>query len=134
MVWVASHQRFQRDGGGGHPAGGDDSAPGRRRARRQLLGTVVSAEDQFDNVDTAFSGSVTVALDNNPTGTTLGGTLTVGAVAGQATFSGLTLDAVGNGYTLQATASHLTPATTQSFDVSRPGIATQLVVITSPKP
>ena len=56
------------------------------------FGLVVSAEDPFGNVDTNFGGSVAVALLNNPGGATLGGTLTVTAQSGVATFSGLTLD------------------------------------------
>ena len=42
-------------------------------------------------MDTNFSGSVAVALSNNPGGATLGGTLTVTAQDGVATFSDLTL-------------------------------------------
>ena len=48
-----------------------------------------------------------MALDNNPTGAKLGGTLTVAASKGVATFSGLTLNKVGSGYTLQLTNSNL---------------------------
>ena len=64
------------------------------------FGLVVAAEDPFGNVDPNFSGSVTVALSNNPGGATLGGTLTVTAQNGVATFSGLTLNQPGIGYTL----------------------------------
>ena len=41
------------------------------------FGLVVTAEDGFGNVDPTFTGSVTLALANNPGGATLGGTLTV---------------------------------------------------------
>ena len=51
---------------------------------------------------TGYNGSVTIALANNPGGSTLGGTLTVPAVNGVATFSGLTLNKAGTGYTLKA--------------------------------
>ena len=47
-----------------------------------------------------FTGSVTLALATNPDGATLGGTCTVNASAGVATFSGLTLDKAGAGDTL----------------------------------
>ena len=40
---------------------------------------------------------------NNPGGATLGGTLTAPALFGVANFSGLTIDQLGSGYTLQAT-------------------------------
>ena len=54
------------------------------------FGVEVSAEDPGGQVDPAFSGSVTIALGNNPTGATLGGTLTVTASHGVAVFDGLT--------------------------------------------
>ena len=44
---------------------------------------------------TSFNGTVTLALASNPGGSTLGGTLTVTASGGVATFSGLTLDKSG---------------------------------------
>ena len=66
------------------------------------FGLVVTAEDGFGNVDSSFTGSVTLALANNPDGATLGGTVTVNAGAGVATFTGLTLDKAGVGATLQA--------------------------------
>ena len=56
------------------------------------FGLVVSAEDGFGNVDPSFDGGVTLALASNPGGATLGGTVTVTAGAGVATFSGLTLN------------------------------------------
>jgi titin len=91
----------------------------------------VSAEDAHGNVSTSFTGSVTIALDNNPGGSTLGGTLTKAAVNGVVTFSGLTLNKVGSGYTLQATSSGLTAAATGSISVV-PAAASKLVVTTQP--
>ena len=81
------------------------------------FGLVVSAEDPFGNVDPTFDGSVAVALLNNPGGATLGGTLIVTAQSGVATFSGLTLDQPGTGYTLQVSSNGLTAATTNAFNV-----------------
>jgi hypothetical protein len=60
-------------------------------------------------VDNGFSGPVTLALAENPGGATLGGTLTVTAKNGVATFSGLTLNKLGAGYRLMA---HTDPRTT----------------------
>ena len=60
---------------------------------------------------TSASNKVKVALGNNPTGAKLGGTLSVTASKGVATFSGLTINKVGSGYTLQLTSSGLTSAT-----------------------
>jgi WD40 repeat protein len=81
------------------------------------FGFVVAAEDPYGNVDSNFGGSVAVALLNNPTGATLGGTLSVMAHSGVASFSGLTLDKVGTGYTLRVSTNGLTMATTSDFNV-----------------
>jgi hypothetical protein len=94
------------------------------------FGLTLSAEDQYNNVATSFVGNVTVTLANNPGGGTLGGTTTVTAVAGVATFSGLTIDAVGIGYTLQASSGSLN-ATSGAFNVTS-GPATQLVIAAQP--
>ena len=59
---------------------------------------VLNAQGQLDS---AFNGSLTVALVNNPGASTLGGNLTVQAVNGVATFSNLTLNNPGLGYRLQ---------------------------------
>ena len=55
------------------------------------FGVVVTAEDGSGTVDTSFDGAVTLALAGDP-GITLGGTVSVAAVNGVATFSGLTID------------------------------------------
>ena len=78
----------------------------------------ISAEDASGNVDTSFNGPVTIALDNNPGGATLGGTLTVNAVNGLADFPDLSLNKAGSGYTLKATSAGLTSVDTGSFTVS----------------
>lgn len=95
------------------------------------FGLTVTAETSPGTVDTGFTGTVTVALENNPTGATLGGTVTATATDGVATFSTLLLDTAGTGYTLMATANGLTSAETDSFDVT-PSAATQLVVTSQP--
>ena len=71
------------------------------------FGLTVQAEDSSGNLITSFNGTVTVALANNPGGATLGGTLTVTASGGVATFSGLTLNKAASGYTLVVTSSGL---------------------------
>ena len=81
------------------------------------FGLVVTAEDQYGDVIPTYTGSVTVALSNNPGGATLGGTLTATAQDGVATFSGLTLDEPGIGYALAVSSSGLTTATTTAFNV-----------------
>ncbi len=47
---------------------------------------------------TSFHGNVTVSLYYDIAGGTLGGTLTVAAIDGVATFTDLTLDTAGTGY------------------------------------
>ena len=74
---------------------------------------------------------MTVALANNPGGATLGGTLTVTASGGVATFSGLTLTKAASGYTLVATSSGLGEGVTNAITVT-PASATQLVITQQP--
>jgi hypothetical protein len=50
-------------------------------------------------------------------GGTLSGTKTVAAVAGVAIFATLGIDQAGTGYTLVATATGLTAATSAAFDI-----------------
>ena len=102
------------------------TAPGNVLANAPFNRTV-NAEDQFGNVDPTFNGNVTLSLGTDPTSATLGGTLTVQAVNGVATFSNLSINMVGNGYTLSATSTGLTNGATSSFDVTG-----QLVVTTQP--
>ena len=64
------------------------------------FGLTVDVDDASGNLFTSFNGTVTVALANNPGGATLGGTLSVTASQGVATFSGLTLTKAASGYTL----------------------------------
>jgi hypothetical protein len=79
----------------------------------------VTALDARGNPVTSFNGLVTIAIANNGgliMRGTLSGTRTVAAVNGVATFSDLSIDQAGNGYTLQAAASGLT-AVSASFNV-----------------
>ena len=89
------------------------------------FGLVVQATDTAGTVDTSFNGSVTLALGGNVYGASLGGSLTVTAVSGVATFSGVTLEQGGT-FTLSITSPGLAPTTTNSFTVN-PAPATQLV-------
>src|SRR6185437_13895068 len=59
-----------------------------------------------------------LAIATNPSGGTLSGTATVAAVNGVATFSGLSIDQVGSGYTLAATSAGLIGAASAAFDVT----------------
>ncbi|MFI5454980.1 MAG: beta strand repeat-containing protein [Isosphaerales bacterium] len=88
----------------------------------------VSAEDGSGNVDTSYTGTVVLALASG-TGT-LGGTTTLNAVNGVATFTGLTLSPAGS-YTIGATSGQLIPVTTPRNTIHA-AVATKLVVTTEP--
>src|SRR5262249_14693382 len=65
---------------------------------------MVAVVDQFGNVLTdENTDTVTLTIGTNPSGGTLSGTLTVTVVNGVATFSDLSIDLTGDGYTLHAT-------------------------------
>src|SRR5438034_1534868 len=80
----------------------------------------VAAQDDAGNTDASFTGPVTIALGTNPSGGTLSGTKTVTTASGVAAFSNLSIDKAGTGYTLQATASGLTGATSAAFSITAP--------------
>src|SRR5205823_7940862 len=68
----------------------------------------VAVQDPQGNTITSFTGDVTIALGTNLHSGTLSGRTTVPAVAGVATFTDLSIDKAGAGYTLQATGASLT--------------------------
>jgi len=82
-----------------------------------------SLEDPYGNVVTTASGTVSVALANNPTGATLGGTTSVTVSQGVASFTNLTINKTGSGYTLQVSSGSLTPATSSPIKVTQNGKA-----------
>jgi streptogramin lyase len=81
------------------------------------FGLVAAVEDAYGNVVPSASNPVSVALASNPSGARLGGTTKVTASQGLATFTGLSLNKVGTGYTLQVSTKGLTSATTNPFNV-----------------
>src|SRR5438034_840669 len=91
----------------------------------------VTAQDPQGNTATVFTGNVTVALGANPGSGVLAGTATVAAVGGVASFAGLSVNKTGNGYTLTAAATGLTPGTSTPFNIT-PGAAAQLVFNVQP--
>jgi hypothetical protein len=80
----------------------------------------------FDNNDT-----VTVAIGNNPGGGTLNGTLTVTVSGGIATFSDLSIDKAGSGYTLTASSAGVSDATSGGFAIT-PAAADHLLFLQQP--
>jgi hypothetical protein len=80
----------------------------------------VTAFDAYGNIDTNFSGTVTLTITagTGTAGATLNGTTVMAAANGVATFSDLGITAVGTGYTLDATVGGLTGAISEAFDIT----------------
>ena len=83
-----------------------------------LSGLVIRAVDEAGNVVPNYANPITVALGNNPGSATLLGTRTVTPTNGVATFDDLSLQKAASGYTIVATASGLTGATSNAFNVT----------------
>ena len=96
------------------------------------FGVTVAVENSAGQVDPFVQmGTITIALDSNPGGDTLQGTLTLPIDNGVADFGGLTLTKPAAGYTIQATYSlGLNAPVTNPFYVA--GQPTKLVVTTEP--
>ena len=90
----------------------------------------VTVQDAYGNTVTG-AASVTIAIGAGPVGGTLSGTKTVAAAAGVATFTGLSIDKAGTGYTLSATSGSLTGATSTAFDITV-GTANKLAFTAQP--
>jgi hypothetical protein len=92
----------------------------------------VEVRDEFDNlVDSDFGTQVTLAIDSNPGGGTLHGTNPQTVSGGVATFDDLTIDRIGTGYTLAATAPGLAGDISMTFRVT-PGVAHHLAFVQHP--
>ena len=80
----------------------------------------VAVVDDLGNTVTSFNGTVTIAIGHNGgllLPGTLSGTKTVTAVNGVATFSDLSIDQPGNGYTLKASGSGLVETESAPFNI-----------------
>jgi PKD repeat protein len=86
----------------------------------------VAAQDNNGNTDPNFTGSITISLGANPGAGTLSGTTSAAAVSGVATFSNLSINRAGNGYTLQAGATNPTGATSNPFNITTPATSITL--------
>jgi len=80
----------------------------------------VAALDASEHVVQGFTGAIGLALEPASNGGTLSGGTPINAVNGIATFPSLSVDKAGTGYTLRATASGLTDATSSTFNVTPP--------------
>jgi hypothetical protein len=88
-------------------------------AGQTMSPVIVEVVDAFGNVVTGDnSDSITLSIGNNPAGGTLSGTLTVTVVNGVATFSDLSIDLFGDGYTLHATTTGLTDTDSVAFSIT----------------
>ncbi len=90
----------------------------------------VDVEDAGGNLLATDHSNVTLTIATGPTGGSLGGTVTVAAVDGVATFSNLDLTTAG-AYTLTAGDGSLTAATSNSFTIA-PAAANHLAVVQQP--
>src|SRR5439155_727027 len=91
----------------------------------------VTVQDAGGNTVTSNTASITLAIATNPGAGTLSGTVTLNAVAGVATFSNLSINKVGAGYTLVASSTGLAGATSSIFNVT-PGPANKLAFSQQP--
>ncbi len=91
----------------------------------------VDIEDSSGNLVSSFDGRVSVALANNPRGTTLGGTLSVMASGGVATFSGVTINKAASGFTIVATSAGVGEAITGAITVT-PAAPSQFFIFGQP--
>jgi hypothetical protein len=123
--------------GPGSPGGGDTTGVGGVVASALAIATqpvtsvagtalalTVDVVDAAGNIVTAFTGPIAIALGGNAGVATLGGTLTANAVNGVATFSNILLTKAASSYSLVATASGLTSATSRAFSISPAAPAT----------
>lgn len=88
-------------------------------AGQTISAVKVQVQDANGNATTS-TASIAMAIANNPSSGTLSGTTPVTAANGTATFSDLSINKGGTGYTLQATSAGLTSATSTSFNVTNP--------------
>ena len=91
--------------------------PGSSPAGAALAPVVVAIQDASGGTAESASIPVTLALGANPGGGTLTGAQTVDAVDGVATFTDLSIDEPGSGYTLVASAGALPDVTSETFDI-----------------
>ncbi|MBP6004870.1 MAG: carboxypeptidase regulatory-like domain-containing protein [Pyrinomonadaceae bacterium] len=84
----------------------------------------VAVRDAFGNTVTNAVTTIAVAIGHNPAGGTLSGTTTRTAVLGVANFSDLSIDNIGSGYNLDATATGLASSLSGSFDIISPFVVT----------
>ena len=117
IAGAANKLAFTTQPGGGQPGAAWAAQP------------VVKVQDAGGNTVTSNTSTVTLAIANNAgPGGVLSGTAAKAAIAGVATFSGLSINQYGTGYTLSATSGALTSATSAPFNIN----STATVALTKP--
>jgi hypothetical protein len=96
-----------------------------------LTALTVKVTDGLNLITADASTVVVIAIRNNPGGGTLSGTTTRTVTGGLATFEGLSINKTGTGYSLEVTATSLTPATTDAFNIT-PAAASKLTYSVQP--
>ena len=91
----------------------------------------VAVQDVGGVTNTGSTAAITLAIETNPGGSTLSGTVTVNAIAGVATFAGISLNRVATGYKLNATSGSLAKAVSNAFSVTA-GAATKVGYLVPP--
>ncbi len=91
----------------------------------------VQVQDAAGNPITSSTANVTLAIQANPGAGTLSGTTTVAAVGGLATFSNLSINKAGTGYTLRATSAAIQLADSSPFNITA-AAASKLVFSAAP--
>ena len=124
--------RLVAGGGGGVPVMLTvTQQPGTAGAGQTLGPISVAVQDGFGRTLTNLPPTqVTIALANNPGGATLSGALTANTVQGVATFSNLSVDQIGTGYTLRVSAANLPAEISAPFNII--AAANQLVFTVQP--
>lgn len=91
----------------------------------------VQVQDALGTAIASATNPVTLAIGANPANGTLAGTKEVAAQGGIASFAALSVDNVGAGYTLTASAPGLGTATSAAFDIMNVAVRIDSVVIKS---
>jgi hypothetical protein len=94
------------------------SSPSDAQAGASIGTITVNALDAHENIDLTFAGTITIAIASNSGGSILAGVKSAAATGGSRNFTGNSLDHVGSGYTLSATAPGLTSSTSNTFSIS----------------
>ena len=105
--------------------------PTNTAAGSNISGFAVSAYDSLGNPDLDYSSPVSLSINSNPGSGALGGTTSVNAASGVATFNAVNLNKTGTGYTLDAGSGGLTGGTSNAFNIT-PGTAHHLAFGTQP--